>query len=114
MKSELLLLFDVLLDVEISDLCLDEFWPEEDPNLDNFMFEGRGGGIKALAEICLYKKKGEDYIFNNREYWELKQTQIITLTADLIFFVTGHARHAFPRSTRSLLSVTNRKFYTLV
>lgn len=56
LKSELLLLFDVLLDVEISDLCMDECWPEDDPNLDNFIFEGRGGGIKALAEICLYKK----------------------------------------------------------
>ena len=53
LKSELLLLFEVLLDVEISGLSLDEFWPEVDPNLDSFLFEGRGGGIKALAEICL-------------------------------------------------------------
>lgn len=56
MKSELLLLFDVFLDVEFSGLRIDEFWPEDDPNLDN-LFEGRGGGIKALAEICLYKNR---------------------------------------------------------
>jgi len=107
----------VLLDVEISDLCIDEFWPEDDPNLDNFIFEGRGGGIKALAEICLYKKGPRYSKFENSlslsiswyAILQIKTNKITTLTTDLIFLITGHARHTFPRSTRSLLSATNKK-----
>lgn len=66
LKSELLLLFEVLLEVEISCLCINKFWPEDDPNLVlaetglGNLFEARGGGIKALAEICFYKKKGKN------------------------------------------------------
>lgn len=60
LKEEPLLLLDVLLDVDISALCMDEFRLDEDPNLDfectefeKELVDGLGGGIKALAETCL-------------------------------------------------------------
>jgi hypothetical protein len=61
LKEEQVLLFDVLLDVDISALCVDLFLLDEGPNLDwerleleAVMVAGRGGGIKTLAETCLY------------------------------------------------------------
>jgi len=57
------MLLDVLLDVEIPALCFHEFLLDEAPNLDwactGFackLFEGRGGGIRALAAVCLHGK----------------------------------------------------------
>lgn len=45
---------------------------------------------------------------------QIKTDKTATLTTDLVFFITGHARHTFPRSTRSLLSATNKKNLILV
>lgn len=59
MKEYPLLLFDVFLDVDISALRMEEFLLDEAPNLDfvraeleNELADGRGGGIRARAEIC--------------------------------------------------------------
>ena len=63
LKEEPLLLFDVLLDVDNSALCMNECRLDEDPNLDfacaefeKELADGLGGGIKALAETCLCYK----------------------------------------------------------
>ena len=64
LKEVPLLLFDVLLDVVISAGFFEEFLLDEGPNLDcarteleRELLDGRGGGIKALAEICRYLRK---------------------------------------------------------
>lgn len=64
MNEEPLMLFDVWLDVDISALSFEEFLLDEGPNFDlariddeRDLADGRGGGIKALAEICLYKNR---------------------------------------------------------
>lgn len=62
LKEDSLMLLDVLPDVDISALHDGCFLLDEPPNLDlprsefeNDLVDGRGGGIRARAEICLYK-----------------------------------------------------------
>lgn len=68
LKEGPLLLLDVLLlDIDISASCVDDFLLDEYPNLDwacivleEVLVDDRGGGIRALAEFCLYtEKRGE-------------------------------------------------------
>lgn len=61
LNEEPLMLLDVLLDDDIGALCFEEFLLDEGPNFDlvraddeRNLADGRGGGIKALADICLY------------------------------------------------------------
>lgn len=60
LKEDPLMLFDVLPGMDISGLCKNDFLLEEpSENLDLTLTEldfldGRGGGINARAEICLY------------------------------------------------------------
>lgn len=64
LNEDPLMLFDVLLDVDILALCFEEFLLDEGPNFDlartddeRGLADGRGGGIKALADICLYTNR---------------------------------------------------------
>ena len=59
--------FEVALDVEMSRLCFEKFLLDEGANFDlarieleRVLFDGRGGGIKALAEICLYLNRSSE------------------------------------------------------
>lgn len=54
LNEDSLMPLDVLLDDDIGALCFEEFLLDDGPNLDLARADGRGGGIKALADICLY------------------------------------------------------------
>lgn len=61
LKEDSLMLFDVLLDEEISGLREYGFLLDEPRGFDlagtEFgLLDGRGGGIRARAEICLYER----------------------------------------------------------
>lgn len=66
LKEDSLVLFDVLPDVDISAIRKGCLLLDEPPNLDfprtgfeNDLLDGRGGGIRARAEICLYNNLEE-------------------------------------------------------
>ena len=63
LKEEPLVLFDVALDVDVTALSLKKLLLDEGAYFDFArtelewdLVDGRGGGIKALAELCLYMK----------------------------------------------------------
>lgn len=89
--KEELLLFELLLDVDISVLRIDEFRLDEDPNLDfartefeKELLDGLGGSIKALADTCLcYKLQHEREKRNANMFKQLKINYFLETTTIL-------------------------------